>query len=710
MTKFLNLPIRSQLIILAVLLTLPALGIIVYSGLKQRADAYDDAVVESQKLADNLAAQQESLTNEAKLLCMLLSDLPEVKSHNVKKIQSILATILKENPKYINILIADAAGYVWASAVPINKMDTLADRRYFENAQRTLQFSSGEYAISKSTKKPTVHMAYPLVERNEFKGVVVVGFDLDAMRSILEQSQLPGGSNYIITDHNGIIISRGKNVGQDVGKPIQLVDLKRMENGPDKETYEFTRIDGDPRITTYHKIRLKGEQTPYIYIRAGISKKDALAKANRALIINLSTLLSFVLLAFGLAFIIGKHSIIDRISLLQRASQRLASGDLDFKVSDHLLGGELGILGQTFDTMAYQVASREKALHESQQFLTTIIENEPECVKLLAPDDTILMMNRAGLDMFQLESFDQIKGKTLYSFIAPEYLEAYKATNKDVFNGKQKRFEFKITGAKGRPIWLEAHVVPLRNNDGEIVSLLGITHNITERKEMDNMKDEMISAVSHDMRTPLAAMLGYLQFVMENPVEEEQMRDYLGIMYREGNRLNELISGFLDMQRFKAKQKTYVFKPIDVRPIVEEAAAIFACPSDKHQVVTDLPSDLPLILGDELLLHQAFSNLLSNAIKYSPGGCEIILGAKSEKDSVTLWVKDEGIGIQPELLDKIFDMFYRVDNKSSRQTNGTGLGLALVKEIVNAHSGRVWVESEPEKGSIFYITLPVANR
>lgn len=710
MTKFLNLPIQKQMIILAVLLTLPALGIIVHSGFKQRADAYDDATVESQKLADSLATRQESLTNEAKLLCMLLAGLPEVKTRNIDKAQSILANIHKENPKYINILLADAAGYVWASAVPVNKLDRINDRRYFKNAQKTLQFSSGEYAIGKATKKPTIHMAYPLVDNNEFKGVVVVGFDLDAMRSILERARLSQDANYVLVDHNGIIVNRGKDPAILIGKPLPVEALKKMEEGPDTESFVFVRRDGDKRISTYRKLWLPGELRPYMYVRAGISQKDALAKANRTLIINLSTFLSFVLLAFGLAFIIGKHSIIDRITLLQRASQRLASGELDFKVSDHISGGELGDLGQAFDAMAHQVALREKALQESQQFLSTIIENEPECVKLIAPDDTILMMNRAGLDMFQLESIDQIKGKTLYSFIDPEYLEVYKTAHKDVFNDNNRRFEFKITGAKGRLIWLEAHAVPLKNDSGDVVSLLGITLNITERKELDRCKDEMISAVSHDMRTPLAAMLGYLQFVIENPVDEEQMKDYLGIMYKEGNRLNDLISGFLDMQRFKARRNTYNFKSIDIRPIVVEAAAIFASPSAKHHIVTDLPSHLPLVLGDELLLYQAFSNLLSNAIKYSPDGGEINLGAKLEEDSVTLWVKDEGIGIQPELLDKIFDIFYRVDNKASRRANGTGLGLALVKEIVNALSGRVWVESELGKGSTFYITLPVATK
>ena len=223
------------------------------------------------------------------------------------------------------------------------------------------------------------------------------------------------------------------------------------------------------------------------------------------------------------------------------------------------------------------------------------------------------------------------------------------------------------------------------------------------------MKEEMLSAVSHEMRTPLTAMLGFLQFIVENPVAEVQMREYLGIMHKEAERLNELISNFLDMQRLKAKQSSYHFQSLEVRPLLEEAAALYAISSVNHRISVHSPSGLPPVFGDETLLHQALVNLVSNAIKYSPPGSAVDLGARREGNSITLWVKDEGIGIPSDSLDKIFEMFYRVDNKSSRQTSGTGLGLALVWDIARAHGGRVWVESTLGKGSCFYLSLPVAK-
>ena len=212
-------------------------------------------------------------------------------------------------------------------------------------------------------------MAYPLLEHNKFKGAIIVGFDLDVMRTILDRAQLSHDANYVFTDHNGIIVNRGKEADTFIGNPIPLDSLKKMEDGPDKDTFEFIRRDGDNRITTYRKLWLPGEQKPYMYVRAGISKREVLTKSNNALIANISTLLFFVVLSFLAAFFVGKRSIVDRISLLKQASQRLASGDLDFKVSNQISGGELGSFAETFDSMAHQLGVREKSLQEANREL-----------------------------------------------------------------------------------------------------------------------------------------------------------------------------------------------------------------------------------------------------------------------------------------------------------------------------------------------------
>lgn len=371
MTRFSTLPIRTQLILLALLLTIPTLGIIVYSGLKVRAADYQKAIIETQKLADTLAETQEDIARESRQLGSLLTELPDVRPPGSGKIRSILATAIRQNPQYNNILIVDRDGIVRASASPVSERVSVADRLYFRAARDTLRFSAGEYVVSRTTGKPTIHMATPIVINGQFEGVVALGIDLDVMRSILGRSQLPSNANYVMADRNGIIINRGRALGQEEGKPIQPEQLKKMERGPDRLSYEFT-LQGERRVVTYRKIRLEGEQTPYMYVRAGMSLEKAVASANRLLIYNLLTLVPFVILAFTIALFIGKRSIADRVKRLREASLKIAEGNLTFRVAPLVRGGELGELAISFDHMAEKLAGYIAEINHAQEEIRTL--------------------------------------------------------------------------------------------------------------------------------------------------------------------------------------------------------------------------------------------------------------------------------------------------------------------------------------------------
>jgi signal transduction histidine kinase len=143
--------------------------------------------------------------------------------------------------------------------------------------------------------------------------------------------------------------------------------------------------------------------------------------------------------------------------------------------------------------------------------------------------------------------------------------------------------------------------------------------------------------------------------------------------------------------------------------MLSEVSSLFAGDQQRHRITLVCPSDLPQVRGDENRLHQVLTNLLSNACKYSPHGTRIEVGSRATADELLIWVKDEGMGVPEEAREKVFDKFYRIDNSDSRKIGGTGLSLALVKEIVEAHGGRVWVESSPGCGSTFWVALPLGG-
>ncbi|WP_051361373.1 transporter substrate-binding domain-containing protein [Desulfuromonas sp. TF] len=317
----------------------------------------------------------------------------------------------------------------------------------------------------------------------------------------------------------------------------------------------------------------------------------------------------------------------------------------------------------------------------------------------------LIYLNRYGISVFG----EDWRGKPCYKVLQvdQEVLCSLCTCDQLVKDGVPQGacvWEFQNTGT-GQ--WYQCIDRAIPWPDGRLVRMV-IAFDITERKEVERIKDEIISAVSHEMRTPLTAVMGYSEYMLEHDVPPDKQKVYMRTIYQQTEKLNEMIDAFLSLQRLRARQTPLTFKPLRLRPLLKEAATLFGTASPTHRIILDIPGNLPPVRGDINQLQQMLACLVSNAVKYSPAGGEIVLGARRDEDGVTLWVKDQGVGIPPAALEKIFDRFYRVDNTDRRLFGGTGLGLALVREIVNLHGGRVWVESTLGEGSTFYVMLPVS--
>lgn len=361
---------------------------------------------------------------------------------------------------------------------------------------------------------------------------------------------------------------------------------------------------------------------------------------------------------------------------------------------------------------AENVARRsEEALHTGEQRMCSLLESLPLGVYECDTNGVITLANETFARMMG-RGKDEVLGRKMADFMEPgPQREALSAHLKQLIREQPapKPFFCREITKEGRSFDAQVDWTYKRDESGRLTGFVCVLSDISERRELERMKDDIFATVSHEMRTPLTAMLGFTEFLLENDVDEAQSREFLGTIYKETERLHELINNFLDLQRLKTRQGVYHFEILAVAPLLYESALLFASASKTHRIAVNVPSDLPPVKGDEVRLHQVFNNLLCNAIKFSPKGGTISLGAQQNKDAVVVWVQDEGIGIPPEMLEKIFDRFYRVDSTDSRRTGGTGLGLALVKEIVTAHGGGVWVESEVGKGSTFHVSLPVGQ-
>lgn len=271
-------------------------------------------------------------------------------------------------------------------------------------------------------------------------------------------------------------------------------------------------------------------------------------------------------------------------------------------------------------------------------------------------------------------------------------MQAQNASVKQVFDA-QADASFSIT------------LTPIIINN-QIAGAVHLVRDITDEIRGEKVKSEMLAAVSHEIRTPITAIMGFVEFMQTNEVTSEQRQEYLQIIQREMDRMSELMNDFLDLQRLQSSMQEYNFVESDIAALLHESAGLYAMTLHKHSLVMQIPEHLPTLKVDARRMLRVFSNLISNAIKYSPKGGTITIGARSTPRSIFVWVQDEGFGIPPQSQSKIFNRFYRVNDGDRRIAGGLGLGLALVKEIVEAHRGKVWVESKEGKGSTFFVELP----
>jgi len=232
---------------------------------------------------------------------------------------------------------------------------------------------------------------------------------------------------------------------------------------------------------------------------------------------------------------------------------------------------------------------------------------------------------------------------------------------------------------------------------------------LTAAKEVERLKDDLISTVSHELRTPLTSLLGFTELMLQRDFPQPKQRDLLSIMHRESLRLTNLINNFLDLQAITSGRPRYHFAEAQLTPLLREAVSVFAQSDGKHTWKLSVPDSLPPVHIDTGRIQQVLTNLVSNAVKFSLESGTITVGAEHQQTRIKVWVTDQGMGIPAYALPQLFTKFFRVDDEATHTIGGTGLGLALVKEIIEAHQGQVGVESTQGKGSTFFFTLPLVT-
>lgn len=575
----------------------------------------------------------------------------------------------------------------------------VADREHFQVhiPRDSGQVFIGQSLIGRVTKKWSMTFTRRITKRDgSFGGVVAVSLDPKYLTSFYRQIDL--GKFGIVTLVGADSMIRARRQGDEVSYGQDLTGSAVMQAAFEQgngTTVNVARIDGVKRLYSFRKVR---DYPLWVFVASG--EEEALAEANkRAHLYRLfGGVLSFLVLGFSLA-------ITRDITKRKQTESRLA---------------------------------------DSEMQLRTIIENEPECVKVLAPDGSVLQMNRAGLDMIEAESIDQVRGHQVSTIVSPEHRAAFSDLNERVNRGESGILEFEVVGLKGGHRWLETHAVPLRNASGTIIGLLGVTRDITEKKAAieelerhrhhleklvaartnelliakeaaeaaNRAKSTFLANMSHELRTPMNAIMGMTNLVLRH-IEDPKLHNQLIKIEQASQHLLHVINDILDISKIEAERLMLEHVSFKLGEVLENLISLIGHKvQERHlELVVDLKPEVAhlTLLGDPIRFGQILLNLTGNALKFTEHGSITVRASQLENTAenvlLRIEVQDTGIGIGPEDQKRLFTAFEQADGSMTRRYGGTGLGLAISKRLVELMGGEIGVQSRPGVGSTFWFTV-----
>ncbi len=360
----------------------------------------------------------------------------------------------------------------------------------------------------------------------------------------------------------------------------------------------------------------------------------------------------------------------------------------------------------------FRDVTESKLAEEQQQKFVSLVQTSSDLIIMATHDGKVQFINHAGRELLGMTRSQPLGNLHMSDIYSAGTWSNFKSIVLPAINEIGRWEGEGAVRHRSTHNRIDVHINAFtvkHPRSGESLCIATVQRDITQRKEVDRMKDELVATVSHELRTPLTSLRGYAELLLSREFPKDKQNKFVKIIHDETHRLNKLINDFLDIRRMESGNQSYDFTHLQLVPLIEEVLMHFKQTAGNFDWHVQLPDSLPPVYADRDRIHQVMTNLLSNAVKFTEQGKGIAIGARQQGSSVVVWVKDEGPGIPKYDQANLFDKFYRATVSDQHKLQGSGLGLSIVKEIVNAHEGRVWLESESGKGSTFSFSLPTAS-
>ncbi|MHB1155327.1 MAG: sensor histidine kinase [Phycisphaerales bacterium] len=405
-----------------------------------------------------------------------------------------------------------------------------------------------------------------------------------------------------------------------------------------------------------------------------------------------------------------------RVAELRQYVEQITAGSGEQRLR-HGWRGHIGGLSRALMRMANEFQSRLRSLRQQRNELEAVLASMIEGVLAVDLDERVISFNRAAGNLLKLSP--SAVGRSIQEVIRNTSLQQFVSHALITTSPAQADLVLRIDTTPGTPPdadaegderYLQAQAAALNDAAGVRIGALIVLHDVTRLRRLEMVRRDFVANVSHEVKTPITAIKGAVETLIDaGETDYEQQQRFFQMISRQADRLSAIVEDLLALARIEqdTERDHIELNPVDLCQVIRSAVEVCEHMATTRRITLRVAATPPMEApANAPLLEQAVVNLIDNAVKYSPEGTTVTVRCGRDAEGVTLAVADEGTGIEPEHLPRLFERFYRTDKARSRAQGGTGLGLAIVKHIAQAHHGRVSVESRVGKGSTFRIHLP----
>lgn len=502
------------------------------------------------------------------------------------------------------------------------------------------------------------------------------------------------------------IIGRDGNVYADSEADPALMENHR--NRPEIRTALSGRTGSDIRAS-----RTVGYRTLYLAIPAtGLAKGEGairLAVPMTDVYESVDRVLNTLMFAVGLALALSTvfaffaaQRFTEPIREVNRVAREYARGNfrtrMNVRTSD-----EIGSLGRTLNEMAEHLQTTIAESSSEKNKMRAVLTGMADGVVAVDPEGRIILVNHAAEMMFHHQE-GEVLGKHILRLVRNFRIE--ELVSQVLHSRNMLIDEFRTDPGTDRIVRI--YVTPIRADNSAVAGIVLVFRDVTELRQLEQMRTDFVANVSHELKTPLTSIKGFVETLLDGALEDQEAcRRFLGIISEETDRLHRLIADLLSLARIEAPRFEAVYQAVSLTEAAAKNLEMLRPQAEAKRIrlSSELEPGLPRVLIKEDLLDQVVLNLLDNAVKYTQADGNVVIRAELKGNLVQVEVADTGIGIPEECLPRIFERFYRVDKARSRDLGGTGLGLSIVKHILERYGQKIWVRSVPGEGSVFGFTL-----